>query len=196
MKIDKFWELKWISLTLIGFTISLLILEIGERSELTLRDGLIGGIIIGIAQSIMFVKESFIKASLWLSWNIIIWGIMGGSGIGVIGWVAPQTNLLSLRLIEGALLGVICGFSLSLGQWLILRTEMIDAWRWLLISPCCWGIGLSLGWTMGGMLRSLTNFFLGEVIGLAITWIIVATTTGIALKQLLKHSLRPKLLQI
>jgi hypothetical protein len=196
MKLDKFWDLKWIILTLIGFTISLLVLEIGERSELTLRDGLIGGGIIGIAQSSLFVKESFTKASLWLSWNMIIWGLMGGSGIGVIGWVAPQTNLLSLRLMEGVILGVICGFGLGLGQWLILRKELMDAWRWLIISPSCWGMGVSFGWMMGGMLRSLTNFFLGEVIGVTLTWIIVATTTGIALKQLFEHSRRPMLLKI
>jgi hypothetical protein len=44
---------------------------------------------------------------------------------------------------------------------------------------------LSVGWAFGGVMRQTTQLFLADVLGLTLTWTIVAGMTGIALVRLL-----------
>ena len=181
----SFW-LQWTLGTIFGFLLSLLLIEIGERTELNTIEGIIGGVIIGIVQSVV-LSQRISQAWLWLFGNLISWGLMTGIGLGAIGWVAPRTEILGFRFLYGVLFGMICGIFVGIMQWLVLEYQVPKAWLWLLISPLCWSIGLSLGWTLGGALRLATNLFLGEVIGLILTWIIVSAITGVALIWLLEE---------
>ncbi|NES87496.1 MAG: hypothetical protein F6K10_42705 [Moorea sp. SIO2B7] len=180
-----FW-FQWCFLTIVAFLLSLFLIEIGERNELSTMEGVMGGAIIGIAQFLV-LRQRISHAWLWALSSIITWGLMTGSGLGAIGWVVPRTDILAIRLVYGALFGSICGVVLGMGQWLVLRNQVLSSGRWILISPLCWGIGLSLGWTMGGVLRSFTRLFLGDVIGLILTWVLVSVMTGAFLDKILKN---------
>lgn len=178
-----FW-LQWNLVTIAAFILSLGIIEIGEIRELKSWEGVIGGAIIGFAQSIV-LNQRLSQAWLWGVASLLSWGLLTVSNIGAMGWVAPSTSILGLRCIYGLLWGGIGGLGLGITQWLILYDEIPQAWRWLLASPISWGISLALGWTIGGALRLTTGLFLGEVVGLGVTWVISSMMTGFSLVSLL-----------
>jgi hypothetical protein len=47
-------------------------------------------------------------------------------------------------------------------------------------------IAMPIGSTIGLFLHRITNLFLGEVVGLAITWLLVAILTGISAVKIIK----------
>ncbi len=174
---------RWIVATMLGFGISLFFVEVGERTELGAIEGTIGGIIIGLLQALM-IGQYLPPAWLWIIANGLAWGLMAASGWGAMGWIAPDTDLLGMRLILGAFFGITGGLWLSCWQLIVISNSILAARWWLIVNPLAWSLGLSLGWTVGGILRSLTHLFLAEVVGLAVTWLIVATVTGIGLARL------------
>lgn len=183
---NLFWW-QWAMITFAGFCVSLFFVEIGERGELGVIEGTLGGSLIGLSQALL-LSTWLPQAWLWLFANLIAWGLMAGSGFGAMGWVVPQTELLPIRLIFGVFLGTIGGLWLGFWQWLILRQYLTSAWRWMLMVSLSWAVGLPFGWIIGGSFRSVNNLFLSEVLGLAVTWIIVGTMTGFVLKILLYRS--------
>ncbi|MEM8777316.1 MAG: hypothetical protein AAGF26_00300 [Cyanobacteria bacterium P01_G01_bin.49] len=184
----QFYWLQWAIVTLIGFLLSLVWLEIGEPPDLGTLQGTVGGTIIGLFQALI-LSRWFPQAWLWILATLIPWGLMAGSQLGAIGWVAPRTELISVRLTTGMILGGITGLWVGLWQWLILRQQFSNSYIWILISGLSWSVGLSLGWLVGGLLRSVTHLFLGEVVGLAIAWLLVGLQTGLVLAILLKKRL-------
>jgi hypothetical protein len=180
---------RWALGTSLGFLASLLLVEIGERSELGAIEGTLGGLMIGITQALI-LRQWFSKTWLWIFANAIAWGLMAGGGFGALGWVAPSTQLLGMRLAFGAWLGALGGSWLGIWQWLVLRQSVSASWRWIAIMLLSWSVALSLGWTLGGLLRDRTHLFLGEVLGLMVAWIIVGIMTGIALMGLLRQRKR------
>jgi hypothetical protein len=88
---------------------------------------------------------------------------------------------IPLRVVYGIVNGALTGAFIGVGQWLVIRTQVKRAWRWILISSVSWALGLALGWAIGGILRRVTGLFLGEVIGLVFVWIVVAAITGVSL---------------
>lgn len=184
----KWFWLRWASATLIGFLASLLWVEIGERPELGAIEGTLGGGAIGLAQGLV-LSPWLPLGGRWAFVNSVSWGLMAGSGFGAMGWVVPQTEVLEMRLLFGAIWGWVGGFWLGLWQWLVLRQRLPGTWRWLAAVPLSWSVGLPLGWGIGSHLRSASHLFLGEVVGLAVTWAVVGAIEGIALKRLLRGSL-------
>lgn len=176
---DRFW-VRWWVLTSFGYLLSLFFVEVGERPDLGPIQAAIGGSIIGLLQALM-LGQSFSLAWRWILACALGWGILAGSGIGAMGWVAPRTDILSIRFVSGLVLGEVCGLVLGILQWLALRSRLRGSWRWICLNPLCWAISLSLGWTIGGLLRSRFQLFLSEVVGLGITWVLVGATTGLAL---------------
>jgi hypothetical protein len=49
-----------------------------------------------------------------------------------------------------------------------------------------WSTGLAYGWILGGIWRQITHLFLSELVGLAMTWLIVSVVTGAAMAKLLR----------
>ncbi|WP_013323103.1 hypothetical protein [Gloeothece verrucosa] len=172
--------LKWTGATFSGFLFSLLFIEIGQRGELKTVDAMIGGTIIGLTQGLV-LSQFFPNTWLWIFVNLMAWGLLAGSHIGVMGWVAPNSMFLNVRLMYGAIFGAMVGLWLGLWQWIILRNYFYQAWHWLWIMLISWGLGLSIGWGLGGILRSLTRLFIGEVIGLSVTWLIVGLITALGM---------------
>ncbi|MDJ1183113.1 hypothetical protein [Roseofilum casamattae] len=180
------FSFRWTLYTLIGFVLSLLLIEVGERPDIGIIEGLIGGTIIGIVQWI--VLQPYLKGAWW--WIIISslsWAIMGWSGLGAIGWTAPRTLSLSLRFFYGMLEGARTGFILSVGQYLLLSRHVPYAWRWVFLNTFIWAISLTCGWTIGGLLRIQFNQFLGDVVGLGLLWLLTAALNSFALKMLFTY---------
>lgn len=183
MGADFWWE--WVVVTMGGFFLSLILIEVGEKPDLGLRAGLIGGGVIGLAQS-WVLREYVAHSWRWMWMSTIAWGLVGGSSLGLVGWIAPAGEAIVFRTIYGALHGAAFGIWMGVAQWFALRQNITRAWRWPWILALCWSVGLGLGWTFGGVLRVLTGMFLGELVGLTIAWLTVASLTGIALNRLLR----------
>ena len=186
MKIHSNFTWQWFLVTCIGFLISLLLLEIGEKPDLTWRDGMMGGTLIGCAQALVLCG-SFRRSWRWILACALSWALMASVGLGVVGWFAPRTQLLPLRLFYGAIWGTLAGAILGAGQAIVLKPNVYFSERWIPFSMGCWGVALALGWAVGGILYSYTHVFLSDVIGLTVTWMIVAITTGRKLIELLKY---------
>ncbi|NEO97877.1 MAG: hypothetical protein F6K58_04045 [Symploca sp. SIO2E9] len=186
---SSFWW-QWVLVTLASFLVSLLLIEIGERPDIGTLQGVIGGSLIGLGQSLV-LWQRISKAWWWVLANIISWGLIGSSSLGAIGWIAPRTDQINLRLVYGVVDGLQIGVVLGVAQWLVFRKQISKAWRWILASSWCWSIGLACGWSVGGFLHQLTRLFLGEVFGLAVVWLAVSIMTGAALISLLQCSKHP-----
>ncbi|MEA5508583.1 hypothetical protein VB715_02280 [Crocosphaera sp. UHCC 0190] len=183
----QFYWLQWTVVTLAGFLLSLIWLEIGEPPDLGTLQGTIGGTIIGLSQALI-LSRWLPQAWLWILATLIAWGLLAGSQFGAIGWVAPRTDLITVRLTMGIILGGMTGLWVGFWQWLVIKQAFDQSYRWILMSGFSWAVGLSLGWIIGGFLRSVTHLFLGEVVGLAIAWMLVGLQTGLTLALLLKKN--------
>ncbi|AFY70971.1 hypothetical protein Pse7367_2716 [Thalassoporum mexicanum PCC 7367] len=175
-----FWLL-WTILTLVGFGASLYWVEVGESPYLGAKAGLIGGLAIGTCQAIA-LRPLVPRFWVWIMINALVWVILGISDIGAIGWIAPRTGSLAVRLIYGLVYGSITGLFLGGCQWVGLRMEMRQQapalFAWLVGNGVIWSVALAVGWLVGGWLRAFSNLFLGEVLGLVMTWAIVAGLSG------------------
>ncbi len=175
---------RWLIATWGGFVTSLFWIEIGERPDLGIIEGIIGSMAIATPQYLI-LKPYIYQASWWIFATVISWGLIWLSGLGLVGWIAPQTLQLSLRFLYGIVNGAQLGLCLGIGQWLILKQHIPHAQKWIWVSVLSWAVGLSIGWTIGGVFRQFTHLFIGDVFGLAVTWLIVGGMTGYALMRLL-----------
>lgn len=190
-----FW-FQWVLATMVGFVVSLHWIEIGTRPELGSLEGAIGGAIIGIAQCLVLRQQI---ACFW-RWGIVCvagWSLLGFLGIGALGWVAPRDMFdIFLRAVWGLIEGMKVGIVIGSLQWLVLRGQLPNAWRWIVASMVGWAVGLGAGWTVGAILRLRTGLFLGEVIGLTVTWAVMAAVTGVCLIELLQQDDRKTLFRL
>lgn len=183
IKRQGFW-IFWAILTVLGFWASLFVLEIGERPDLQVFGGSIGGGLIGLSQSLVLGFWLF-DSWLWILTNLIAWGLLTGIGVGAIGWFVPSETLLFWRLIWGIFWGSLAGAWLGGWQWLYLRQQVPQAERWILGMALVWGLGLPLGWVVGGTLRGISHLFWGEIVGLSLTWLIIGIGTGLILQKMI-----------
>lgn len=179
--------LQWIGGNILGFLISLYWLEVGERAALQGLEGAIGGTVIGLAQWLV-LRRWCPQAGWWILSSTLCWTVLGASKLGALGWVVPQTHSDLLRLFYGLVDGMKMGAILGVGQWLVLRQCFADAKAWICVSVLAWAIALGSGWVIGGWLHTITGLFLGEVIGLALVWLLMALMTGVGLAQLLRDA--------
>ncbi|BAY12104.1 hypothetical protein [Calothrix sp. NIES-2098] len=177
------FTLRWTLATFSGFLVSLLFIEIGEKPDLGVVQAAIGGLAIASAQSLILRQTSFYGK--WVFFTVVGWIAIAVIGVGVVGWIVPTTQLLPMRILTGAFYGVIGGFVIGLAQWLAIYQSVPLAWRWIFISAVSWAIAIPIGSAIGIVLRQLTQVFLGEVIGLAIAWLIFSILTGMNAYKLL-----------
>ncbi|MDJ0773452.1 MAG: hypothetical protein QNJ49_08480 [Mastigocoleus sp. MO_167.B18] len=169
--------LLWTALTGGSFCLSLMLVEIGYRQDIEILGAVLGGLIIASAQALIF-RRSILFASLWILSSFVAWGIISVTGIGALGWFVINTSNIHSRIIYGLILGALGGLGVGSVQWLLIRQYLPSAWRWILVSSICWAIGFATGSSLGLILYRFTQLFIGEVIGLALTWIIVGALSA------------------
>nr|MDZ8038826.1 hypothetical protein [Nostoc sp. CreGUA01] len=167
----------WTSATFSGFLLSLLLIEIGEKPDIGVLEAAIGGFAIALFQGFLFKQP--IACIRWILSSLLGWSIITAIGIGGLGWFVFTTQFLPLRILYGAIYGALGGLGIGMTQWLAINKPASVAWRWILISSASWAIAIPFGSAIGIVLRHWTHLFLGEVIGLAITWLLVGILTGI-----------------
>ncbi|MBE9064202.1 hypothetical protein [cf. Phormidesmis sp. LEGE 11477] len=177
--------LSWTGLTWFAFLSSLLFVEVGERIDLSLGEGVIGGGLVGLAQSLV-LRPYMPGAYRWLMASLISWAALMLFHIGALGWMAPATLSLPLRGGFGLLQGAYVGLGLGMGQWLAMRRQVVMAWRWVPISGMIWAVAIALGWVIGGGLRMSSGLFVSEVVGLAVAWGAIAALSGLGIVLLLR----------
>ncbi|MGK7923618.1 MAG: hypothetical protein AB4080_26835 [Trichodesmium sp.] len=179
-KIGLSFFLQWVFVTFVGFLVSLIFVEVGVRPYIGAFSGAIGGGVIGLGQWLI-LKNRIFRSKWWVVVSIGTWLLIGGSSLGALGWIAPRTEQISLRLFHGFINGAIVGAILGLGQWFILRKQIYREEWWIVANIIAWSFGLPLGWLVGGLIYGMINLFIAEVVGLMVTWFFVAVVTGFVL---------------
>jgi uncharacterized membrane protein (Fun14 family) len=176
----------WAGLTWFAFMVSLVFIEIGEKSELSWLDSLIGGGLVGLVQG-WILRPHIRQAYLWLGASLLSWSALWMLHIGVIGWMAPATPNLLVRAFFGLLYGGYGGAFVGIGQWWVLRRQVAQAWQWIPLNICIWALAIAFGWVIGGGLRAISNLFVSEVLGLSVAWGAIATLSGLGIVGLLNR---------
>lgn len=179
----RLW-MSWTGLTWLAFVSSLLLVEVGERSDVSLVEGTIGGVLVGLAQWLA-LRGHLPNAARWMVATVVSWGALTLFHIGALGWMAPGTPNLFFRGVLGILYGGYVGAGLGVGQWLAIRTQVKEAWRWVPLNGGIWAVAIASGWLIGGGLRLASNLFVSEVIGLMVAWGAIAALSGIGIVGLL-----------
>jgi len=167
----------WTLATFSGFLLSLFLIEVGEKPDIGVVEAALGGFAIALPQGCLLKQPIFCVR--WILSSVLGWTVITATGIGAVGWIVPSTQLLPLRLLYGVIYGTIGGFGIGLAQWLAIPQPFPWAWRWIFVNSASWAVAIPLGSFVGIVLRQLTQLFLGEVVGLAITWLVVGMLTGI-----------------
>ncbi|MBW4643955.1 MAG: hypothetical protein KME23_13355 [Goleter apudmare HA4340-LM2] len=182
-KTELRFMLQWIFATLSGFLLSLFLIEVGEKPDVGVLDAAIGGSAIAFSQSLI-LRQPIISLK-WVLSTLLGWTLVTATGVGAVGWIVPTTQMLPLRILNGIIYGAIGGFGIGFAQWLAIYETVPLAWRWILISAASWAMAIPIGSAFGWILRQFTQVFWSEILGLAITWLLVAVLTGINAYKLL-----------
>lgn len=182
--------LGWSGLTWLAFLVSLLFVEVGEKSDISGLEGLIGGTFVGLAQWLM-LRPHLQAAYRWIVLSAFSWGTLAFLHIGAVGWMAPNTPNLVLRGLFGLSHGSYVGLVLGVAQWGIMRHQVVQAWRWIPLSAGIWAVAIALGWLIGGGLRAISHLFISEVVGLIVAWGVVATLSGLGIVGMLQARVIP-----
>jgi len=174
----------WTGFTWLAFVGSLLFIEVGERSDLSLIEGGLGGALVGLAQWQM-LRSHLPNAHRWLVASVLGWGTLTLFHIGALGWMAPATPNLLLRSLLGLGYGGYVGAGLGVAQWLAIRRQVSQAWQWVPLSSGVWAVAIAAGWLVGGCLRAVSHLFISEVFGLMVAWGAIAALSGFGIVGLL-----------
>ncbi len=176
---------KWVFVTLMGFLSSLLMIEISEKPDMSFVEAVIGSLTIAIPQSYLLRKT--ISPVKWVLSTLLPWVMIAAIGAGVLGWTVTTANFLPMRLFAGIIVGGIGGLLIGISQWLLaIPPSFSSAWKWVFVNITSWIIAIPIGSTIGLFLHRIANLFLGEVVGLAVTWLLVAIFTGISAERIIK----------
>ncbi|MBD2528550.1 hypothetical protein H6G97_02835 [Nostoc flagelliforme FACHB-838] len=168
------FTLLWTLATFSGFLLSLFLIEVGEKPDIGVVEAAIGAFAIALPQGCLLKQPIF--CIRWILSSLLGWSIITAIGIGAVGWIVPSTQILPLRILSGAVYGGLGGLGIGLAQWLAIPQPV--AWRWIFVSAVSWAIAVPVGSAVGMILHGVTQLFLGEVIGLAVTWLLVGILTG------------------
>ncbi|MEH1848546.1 MAG: hypothetical protein V7L25_27170 [Nostoc sp.] len=168
------FTLLWTLATFGGFLLSLLLIEVGEKPDVGVVEAAIGGFAIALPQGYLLKEPIFYIR--WILSSLLGWSIITFIGIGAVGWIVPSTQIFPVRILSGVIYGALGGFGIGLAQWLAIPQPM--AWRWIFVSSASWAVAVPVGSAVGLILHRLTHLFFGEVMGLAITWLLVGILTG------------------
>ena len=176
--------IQWTGFTWLAFVMSLIFIEVGERSDLSLLEGLLGGALIALVQWVV-LRSHLPTARRWFFATTVGWGTLMLFHIGALGWMAPGTSNLFLRSVLGLAYGAYVGMGLGIAQWFAIKRQVYRAWRWIFLNAGLWSVSIALGWLVGGALRIASRLFVSEVVGLMVAWGAIAALSGIGIAGLL-----------
>jgi hypothetical protein len=171
------FTLLWTVTTVGGFLLSLLFIEIGEKADVGIVQAAIGSLAIALPQSLILKERVF--SFMWVLLTVLGWIVITAISVGAMGWMVSTSEVLPFRVVYGSIYAAIGGFAIGFSQCLAIYKSVPLAWRWILVSSLSWAIAVPVGSIIGMFLHHLSQLFLGEVVGLAITWLLVAILTGI-----------------
>ena len=177
VKSELGFTLLWTVTTFSGFLFSLLFIEIGEKADVGILQAAIGSLAIALPQSLILRIRIFSK--MWVLSTVLGWIVITAISVGAIGWIVSTSQFLPFRVVYGSISAAIGGFAIGFFQWLAISKSVPLAWRWIFISSLSWAIAVPVGSMIGMFLHSISHLFFGEIVGLAITWLLVAIITGI-----------------
>ena len=177
VKSELGFTLLWTVTTVSSFLLSLLFIEIGEKADVGILQAAIGSLAIAFPQSLILRQRIF--SLMWVLSTVFAWIIITAISVGAMGWIVSTSQFLPFRVVYGSIYAAIGGFAIGFFQWLAISKSVPSAWRWILISSVSWAIAVPVGSIIGMFLYRLSGVFLGEVVGLAITWLLLAILTGI-----------------
>jgi hypothetical protein len=179
------FTLLWSFTTLISFFLSLFLIEIGEKLDVGVLEAVVGGFAIALPQS--YILRQTIFPLGWILSTILGWVVITAIGVGTVGWYVPSTELFYFRIFFGIISGGIGGLVIGVAQWwLAIPSSLHWGWCWMFLNSAIWAVALPVGSIIGIFLRRFTKLFLGEVVGLAITWLLVGILTGITAYRLFR----------
>jgi hypothetical protein len=179
------FTLMWTIATLSGFLVSLFFIEIGEKQYIGLLETAVGGLAIALPQSYILRHRVFPLG--WVLSTLFGWLLILFMGVGAVGWCVPSTELLPMRIFLGIISGGTGGFVIGLTQWWLAVPQSVPwTWCWMFLSSAIWSVSVPIGSIIGLTLCNFTQLFLGEVVGLVITWLLVSILTGITAFKLFK----------
>jgi hypothetical protein len=180
------FTLVWTFATFSAFLVSLLFIEIGETPDVGILQAAIGSFLIAFAQT--FVLKYRIFPGWWMLSIPTAWVVMTIIGIGAIGWVVPSTNVFLFRISKGLIQGILGGIAIGFAQWLAIRKQYPSSHQWIQINCVAWAVAMPIGSLIGMFLHEITQVFFAEILGLAVTWLLVSFFTGFHAYRLLdKH---------
>jgi hypothetical protein len=183
------FTLLWSFTTLSSCIISLFWIEIGEKPDVGVLKSAVGALAIALPQSYLLRKT--ILPLGWIISTMLGWVLITAMGVGAVGWFVLSTKFLSFRVFFGIISGGIGGLVIGMTQWwLAIPSSYPWGWCWMFLSSASWAIALSIGSTIGIFLRDFTQLFLGEIVGLAVTWLLVGIFTGISAYKLFIQQLK------
>ncbi|MGI2902218.1 hypothetical protein [Tolypothrix sp. VBCCA 56010] len=177
VKSELGFTLLWTVTTFSGFLLSLLFVEIGEKADVGILQAAIGSSAIALPQSLILRQRIFSK--MWVLSTVFGWIVITAISVGAMGWIVSTSQFLAFRVVYGSVYAAIGGFVIGFFQWLAISPSVPSAWRWIFISSFSWAIAIPVGSIFGMLLYRLSRVFLGEIVGLAISWLLVAIITGI-----------------
>ncbi|WP_353930734.1 hypothetical protein WJM97_21100 [Okeanomitos corallinicola TIOX110] len=174
------------SVSILGaFIVSLVVVEIGEKPDVEVLEAAIGALVIALPQS--YLLRGKILPLSWIVSTMLGWVLITVMGVGAVGWFVLSTKFLSFRIFYGIISGGIGGLVIGMTQWwLAIPPSVCWGWCWMFLSSAIWAIALSFGSVIGVIFYNSTNLFLGEIIGLAFTWLVFSILTGISAYKLFK----------
>lgn len=170
------FTLIWTFATVGAFLVSLMFIEIGEIPDVGILQAAVGSFIIAFAQA--FVLRYRVLPGWWMVSIPVAWVVITVIGIGAIGWVVPSTDIFLFRISKSLIQGTLGGIAIGFAQWLAIRKRHTCSYLWIQVNCVVWAVAMPVGSVIGMFLHQITQIFFSEILGLAVTWLLVAFFTG------------------
>ena len=166
------------------FLLGLCFVDVGELRDFSWLDGIIAGAFVGLALGLIF-EEKHLVASRWSLLCGGLWVLLMAGHLGVVGWMVPDALGLLYRFWLGGIYGVVVGGFLGLLRGIVSNVSGQRLKRVVMTNCGIWMGAIAWGWVVGGWLRSESQLFVGEVVGLMVCWGLIGI--GYSLEKILEE---------
>lgn len=173
------WTLATVVGMLLGFLISIPLVNLLDLEWARIIVPLVTGFIIGLAQWAA-LRSYLIDATDWILAGGTSWAVGYALGLFLI-------NALANTILGGFVGYMLFGLIVALVQWPILRREIPNVWAWILANVVGWTLGFYLSQVSldlffnepaiapaasTSVISSISGLVAGAITGLALVWIV------------------------